>query len=162
MDMALRRETGVSDDLFGRWLQDLAGRQIVVLLDSCFSGGFATNEKGAAAKEPAGFDFLDGELTRLKDIGEDNQAMLAASCATETAMELPNGENGLFTFCVLHRINGQAGPVRIEDCFAACEEMFPAFYDALNARLTQAGEKPVHPQHPFMVNRCREAVLLKP
>src|SRR6185369_715944 len=40
MDAYIRRSTGVSDDLFGRWLQDLAGRQVVVLLDSCFSGGF--------------------------------------------------------------------------------------------------------------------------
>jgi len=37
----LSRATGVSDDLFGHWLQRLDGRQVVVILDACMSGGFA-------------------------------------------------------------------------------------------------------------------------
>ena len=33
------RQTAVMDDVFGRWIQDLDGRRVVVILDACFSGG---------------------------------------------------------------------------------------------------------------------------
>ncbi|OYV83318.1 MAG: hypothetical protein B7Z73_16175, partial [Planctomycetia bacterium 21-64-5] len=45
-DAELRRKMGITDDLFGHWLQRLAGRQVVVAIDACHSGGFATREKG--------------------------------------------------------------------------------------------------------------------
>ena len=45
-DAALLRETGISDDLFGRWLQRLDGRQVIVILGNCYGGGFATAAKG--------------------------------------------------------------------------------------------------------------------
>jgi hypothetical protein len=80
-DALLRRATCISDDVFGHWLQSLAGRKIIVVLDSCFSGGFSASEKGALNQEPAlsdRFDFLDGEVSRLKDIGQGNAVMLAA------------------------------------------------------------------------------------
>ena len=47
---ALLRETGISDDLFGRWLQRLDGRHVVVILGSCYGGGFATAAKTDAGK----------------------------------------------------------------------------------------------------------------
>ncbi len=40
------RHSCVTDDQFGHWLQRLAGRQIVVILDACHSAGFADEGKG--------------------------------------------------------------------------------------------------------------------
>ena len=79
----LMRATAVSDDLFARWLQALSGRRVIVLLDSCFSGGFATREKGLSEEESESteaprFDFLLGEVGRLKDIGQPDTALLTA------------------------------------------------------------------------------------
>src|SRR5262249_26655518 len=83
---ALIRRTGVSDDEFGHWLQKLDGRQVIVILDICHSGGFADREKefGSGDKAPA-FDFLDRECARLKDIGQRGCSLLAACGAQESA-----------------------------------------------------------------------------
>ncbi len=88
----LLRATAVSDDLFGRWLQALVGRRVIVVLDSCYSGGFASQEKGltkgdAANQQPVRFDFLDGETGRLKDIGQPDTALLTACRASQTALD---------------------------------------------------------------------------
>ncbi|HVX62933.1 MAG TPA: DUF4384 domain-containing protein [Pirellulales bacterium] len=87
----LMRATAVSDDLFARWLQALSGRRVIVVLDSCFSGGFATQEKGlgkgeSEATEAPRFDFLSGEVGRLKDIGQPDTALLTACRAAQTAL----------------------------------------------------------------------------
>jgi hypothetical protein len=83
---ALIRHTAVSDDLFGHWLQSLAGRQVVVMLDTCHSGGFSVGEKslGAAPSATGGFDFLDGEVGRLKDLGQQ-EAVLVSACSASAS-----------------------------------------------------------------------------
>ncbi len=57
-DEKLSRATGVSDDLFGHWLQAVDGRQVVVVLDVCHAGGFAEGDKGNSKDLGAAkFDF---------------------------------------------------------------------------------------------------------
>lgn len=87
----LLRGTAVSDDLFGHWLQALAGRHVIVILDSCYSGGFAIQGKHLAESEPDGaqpfrWDFLMGAAGRLKDIGQPGTALLTACRASQTAL----------------------------------------------------------------------------
>jgi hypothetical protein len=87
---ALTRHAAVSDDLFGHWLQRLAGRQVVVIIDACHSGGLATMEKSlASANQPRDFDFLSGELGRLKDLGQPQSALLVACGADELSLSVP-------------------------------------------------------------------------
>lgn len=162
----LMRETGVSDDLFGHWLQRLSGRQVVVILDICHSGGFATQEKGlgrSARADSAGFDFLEGEMTRLKDIGERDQAMLAAALSAESALELVNKQNGVLTGFLLESLRATSGPVRIEDSYHYCEQEFPKYFEVINQALAQEGrQERLKPHHPLLVNYCSRPVFLKP
>lgn len=160
---ALVRATGISDDLFGRWLQNLNGRQVVVILDTCHSGGFATAEKGIPTRGGAGFDFLEGELTRLKDIGAQDQAMLSAAMTDELAMEHYSGEFGLLTGYLLKSLVDIKGPVKLEDCHAYCEREFPKYFELVNQALEQEGsDERVKPHHAFLTNNCVRPVFLKP
>lgn len=157
---ALARETGVSDDLFGRWLQNLNGRQVVVLLDTCHSGGFAEHEKGAA--EQRGFDFLEGELTRLKDIGQRDQAMLAAAMSSQVARELYDGSNGVLTAFLLESVKLSNGPVNLENGYQYCSEQIAKYFDIVNQKRQEAGKEKLEPHQPFFVNYCTQTIFLKP
>lgn len=160
---ALSRATGVSDDLFGRWLQHLEGRQVVVILDTCHSGGFATQEKRLTAEGvPFEFDFLEGELPRLKDIGQRDQAMMAAALAAESAVALENRKNGVFTAFLMESLLQTAGPVKLEDSFEFCSEFVPKYFSEVNQRRQQAGEKPIAPHRQHLVNLCTKPVYMKP
>ncbi|MGE0533589.1 MAG: DUF4384 domain-containing protein [Pirellulales bacterium] len=162
---ALVRHTGVSDDLFGRWLQRLSGRQVIVILDACHSGGFANQEKGVgdAAPRKANFDFLDGELVRLKDIGQPEHAMLAACTADESALELADGtKNSVLTGFVLKCLRELPGPLRVEDAQEFCQEQFPRYFDELNKWRADHGYKPATPHHSYLISNCTRPLYLKP
>ena len=162
---ALVRYTGVSDDLFGRWLQRLSGRQVIVILDACHSGGFANQEKGAAKGAPrkANFDFLDSELVRLKDIGQPEHAMLAACTAEESAMEMSDGtKNSVLTGYVLMCLRDLPGPLKIEDAQEYCQEHFPEYFAKLNKWREEQGYQPTTPHHSYLISNCTRPLYLKP
>jgi hypothetical protein len=62
--------TMLLDDAFGRWLQNLDGRQDwPVILDTCHSGGQASNEKGLAGpaiRQAQILDVMDGEANGVE------------------------------------------------------------------------------------------------
>lgn len=159
----LARHSGISDDTFGHWLQKLSGRQVVVILDTCHSGGFANNEKSFAPPRRAGdFDFLDGELTRLKDIGQPEQAIITACKAWESAYELPNGENGIMTTALLLAMKELNGPVPIEDAYTYTEAAMQELFRLWNEANEEAGFEPVEAHAPHMRNYCTRPVIFKP
>ena len=162
---ALVRYTGISDDLFARWLQRLSGRHVIVILDTCHSAGFANQEKGLGGPTPRElkFDFLEGELVRLKDIGQPEQAMLAACLVRESAAPLADGtKNGVLTGYVLKCLRETPGPVRLEDAYDYCRESFPSYFEALNHWRSENGHKPVAAQNCFLINHCTGPMYLKP
>jgi len=162
---ALVRYTGVSDDLFGRWLQRLSGRQVIVILDACHAGGFANQEKGATKGGPrkANFDFLDSELVRLKDIGQPEHAMLAACTAEESAMEMADGtKNSVLTGYVLMCLHDLPGPLKVEDAQEYCQEHFPEYFEKINRLREEQGFQPATPHHSYLISNCTRPLYLKP
>jgi hypothetical protein len=71
------RDTGILDDTFSRWLQELTGRQVVVILDTCHAGGFI------AGKHLTGFT---QRSARLKNISQMNTLVLTSTSADEQAL----------------------------------------------------------------------------
>lgn len=159
----LVRATAVSDDLFARWLQALSGRRVIVILDSCFSGGFATREKGEAqpqpnAAPPVRFDFLMGEVGRLKDIGQPDTALITACRAAETALNshansgkpeeqepasialaaffkqlgaekaADNDPMGVMSYFLLNTLLKSQGPVDVEQAGADCSRQMKSYF----------------------------------
>ena len=152
----LTRETGVSDDLLGQWLQRLSGRQVIVIADSCHAGGLATAEKHTPQPAPTSFDFLDSEVGRLKDIGQEEIALLAACHRAELALEV-NG-HGSFTAAILKWLAGVPRGGTLEQCHGYCSRELERTAESIPADSPQAGK----PQRPLLVNHCSRPVILKP
>ncbi len=159
---AILRRRAITDDQMGAWLQRLSGRQVVVVLDACKSGGFAegdapTGDKGA--RRPTGFDFLDGEMVRLKGIGQDDQALLASCQPSELATELVLGSGeafGLMTDIALDMLEKARRGAVLEDVYAHCRDRLKAEAEAAKAQGRELD------QHVLMKNLCREPVVFKP
>ncbi|HVX61940.1 MAG TPA: DUF4384 domain-containing protein [Pirellulales bacterium] len=162
------RASAVSDDLFGRWLQYLDGRQIVVILDICFSGGFATQEKtlqSAAGGE--GFDFLDRELTRLKDIGQRETALFAASGARELSHEGLQTRLGLMTSFLAGALGKAQAPLDLQQAYDWTSSGMNGYFASdefrqLNDQRVAAGKERLPLQHAQLVNLCTQMPIFKP
>jgi hypothetical protein len=152
-DVLLRRATCISDDVFGHWLQSLAGRKIIVVLDSCFSGGFSASEKGALNQEPAlsdRFDFLDGEVSRLKDIGQGNAVMLAACSKSELAQEFKESGLSVMTYYLVDAIQTAQARVTVDYAYRVCET-------AMAAHFARARDNAPH--RPYLFGDGHDAIL---
>jgi len=133
--------TMVLDDALGRWVQELDGRKVAVIIDACHSGGQATGrgikgadggddsiigngadlpagsveellkgdaEPGEADEEvsasPTPLDFLDSELGRIKDIGQDDAVMLFSSASDEISAERRDGKLSVMTYFLVEKM----------------------------------------------------------
>ncbi len=160
---ALVRRHAVTDDQMGHWLQRLSGRQVVVILDACKSGGFAESDAASPdvkGNKAAGFDFLDGEIVRLKGIGQEDQALLAACQPEENSVEITLTDSGvsfsLMTQFALDWLHGADRGARLEGVYAHCSERLAAESEAAQKAGRQLN------QHVLLKNTCREAVVFKP
>lgn len=78
----LLRSRLITDDALARWLQELSGRQIVLMLESCYSGGMidaATLNK-----------FFAREAARVKGISQLNVVVIAGCSSDETVRTYTN------------------------------------------------------------------------
>ena len=173
VDDRLTRRTGITDDQFGHWLQALDGRQVVVILDICHSGGFASREKGLQP-EVSGpqFNFLDRELSRLKDIGQRNVSLLAA-CRTGEASQAvvwTGKDSGLLfspmTYFLRLRIAGSTGPLELVPAFEGCKASMKSYFaskEYQEARAEAAKHKQsMEPHEPLLYHDPTQAVFLRP
>jgi hypothetical protein len=104
--------TAVLDDAFGRWVQDLDGRKVVVILDCCYGAGHSSGGKGVAGGKKEGgkvFNFLDRMLRRAKDLGQKEIALLASSKADELSFVRKEKDYGVMTWCLLDAL-GRSKP----------------------------------------------------
>lgn len=145
VDAYVRRMTGISDDEMGHWVQKLDGRRVTVILDACHSGGQTpTGGAGQAPRENprkkgAGFDFLTGEFTRLKDLDQPSLTVLAAAGEAETSLEVSSMDNGLFTTALLHAMKRPA-PVDMKAASDAARADVSAFIEGVNRARTEANK----------------------
>ncbi|MEZ6091895.1 MAG: caspase family protein [Pirellulaceae bacterium] len=171
----LSRQTGVSDDLFGHWLQSLNGRQVVVILDICHSGGFVTNEKsifdsGSITRvdptrqaAPQAGDFLDQEITRLKDIGQGNTAVMTASATAEYSLVRPDGNLSVMTHELIMALTQARGPQNVENVYARVAQQCKVFFDSPEFKAWQQGhEEEIQPHHPLLYKPTAIPIWFKP
>ena len=165
------RSSVLMDDTFGRWLQALDGRKVIVVTDTCYSAGQATGEKGLAGidvaeyakyakglpmpgvKGSAEFDFLDGEFARVKDIGQREVALLASAMAAQTAFERREGDLSVMTHCLLELINTSRGPVTLEAAYQYVLREVPKYVEKRFPGTTQT---------PVLVNHTTPPVYIRP
>lgn len=192
IDSALIRHTGVTDDLFGHWLQRLSNRKILVMLDTCHAGGFATHEKGLSdgksSAGPQGFDFLDGEVARLKDLGQPDSALLGACGAQEVSYGLRPPEYvvnrwlaetksvqagdsfdervlenlAVFTYHLTEAMVMLPSPADLEQVHARARDTMREYFVKRNEVMKRNGKEPLTPHEATLFNNCTVPILMKP
>lgn len=108
--------TMLMDETFGRWIQELDGRKVLIVLDACNSGGQANNAKGISKSftddtpwQPLRFAFT--RLAMAKDIGQKDTALIASSTASEVSFVRKERDLSVLTYFVLQAITESAAPM---------------------------------------------------
>lgn len=111
--LARFRETSIVDDTLARWLEELQGRQVVLILDTCHSGGVVQGKD-------LGKSFFVDEAARVKDISQMNTLVLSACAADEQSLfEGTRNKTMWFTYCLSEAIEASAGkqPLSVQEAF---------------------------------------------
>jgi hypothetical protein len=155
--VATIRKTMIMDDTFGRWIQELDGRRVVLVLDTCHSGGQSSGQKAiaqaSAAPAPIEFDFLDGELARIKDIGQRDTALLASSTSSQVSFERKEGDLSTMTYFLVQQLQSADGPVTVTEAYSRLK---PAVIDYVTKTF------PGTTQTPVLVNNLSGPFHLRP
>jgi hypothetical protein len=180
----LCRTTGVTDDLLGHWLQRLSGRKVLVVIDACHAGGLAAHEKSVADEPSAEFDFLGGEVSRLKDIGQPDAAVLAACSKEQLSIDLrvsdavlealregekgavdewrPEAKLGVMTYYVVEGLLTGERPMTLAPLYEHCRVGMAKYFVSINEALRKHGKKEVTPHQPQVINYSSQAIVVKP
>ena len=189
IERALVVKTEVSEDLLGHWLQPLDHRQVVLILETCHSGGFSggATEKGLRAEPgvngPApDFDFLRDQISRLNDLGQPGTVVLAACAADQSSYSLRASEDTLRQWsrngkgvgvsdlktdmCVMTYELVDAilqGPPRmtLAECMR-CREGMRRYFERINAIYLNKHHSPLIPHQPHLFQSTDETIYLKP
>jgi hypothetical protein len=151
------RRTMILDDTFGRWLQELDGRRVLVILDTCHSGGQGQEKsikpligQPAAASS---FDFLDGELQRIKDIGQRETALLASSAASQVSFERREGDLSTMTYFLLAQLQAGSEPLELREVHARLQSSVAEYVEKAFPGTTQT---------PLLMDNLAAPLLLRP
>ncbi|RLF50265.1 MAG: hypothetical protein DRN19_04820, partial [Thermoplasmata archaeon] len=97
--------TCLRDDDFGVFLDSLRSEHVVVLFDSCYSGGGARGVKAL----PRGAKPVLGKLDIFTgDFSPRGKIVLAASREDQESYEAPQLKHGIFTYFLLKGLKGEA------------------------------------------------------
>lgn len=134
--MASYRQSIILDDTLARWLQELVGRRVVLILDTCFSGGVVDGK--AISK------WFDDESSRVKDISQLNTVVLTCCGADEQALfEGTPNQTMWFTYFLTQSIETQK-PLTVEQAFKFSHQGMERLVRKLQAQQ----------QQPTMTNRA--------
>ncbi|MCD6553954.1 MAG: caspase family protein [Anaerolineae bacterium] len=127
----------IRDDEFGGWLDSLESQQVVVLVDTCHSGGMIASElpKGYQARcgsfRPMGVEETTAAVSGdgfAKDVDKDGRIVMTACTKDELSVELgPPYEHGLFTYYLLEGLTSSSADTS-SNGWVSAEEGFSYLY----------------------------------
>lgn len=117
------RKTMLLDETFGRWLQQLDGRRVVLIFDACYSAGVARDPK---EKVPFS-NFLESFWQRARDLGHKDLALLASSQATQISFQRRERDHSVMTYYLLEKLKKAEGPLNLGDAFHYVKERVPNY-----------------------------------
>jgi len=145
----------ISDDALEQYLARVPMQRIVVMVDSCFSGGLLGG--GTAASAAGWADDWMSELHRLGDAGAQDLDELAkcivavtASHETEYSWEVGALEHGVFSYAILEALSGIGDDQGDGDGYVSAEECFLYAADRVPELLAPYGEE----QRPQILDAC--------
>lgn len=144
----------ISDDVLERYLAQVPMRRIVVMVDSCFSGG----QLGDGVALPAAADWAAEWLTDLSRIGrrgpKDLDALtksivaVMSSRETEYSWESSELEHGVFSKALLEALDGAGDEMGDRDGFVSAEECYVYAEVRVRELMASIGEE----QHPQLLD----------
>jgi len=139
-------KSSILDDTFARWLQELSGRQVVVILDTCHSGGVTAGKSAALA-------WAEQQSGRLKDISQLNTVILA-SCAVDEQSLFAGTRNQTmwFTYCLTELFENRQ-PITVQAAYQYAQKRMRELLKEGNA---------LHTQEPQLVDRAMLPIALIP
>jgi hypothetical protein len=150
------------EDEFGRWVQALDGRKVMVILDACYSGGQIEGAKttsGGPTPDPAPrglgpAHFLDQVLIRARSIGQHDAAILTACRLDQTSIESKELQAGLLTYYLARTLEETSGPLTLEAASRRVDPRVRAFMRGIG----KAGQQTIV----FSDQTPRPPALLRP
>jgi len=145
---AAKDDTALRDDEFGRFLDRIASRHVLIFFDSCYSGGLSRSL-------PPGRRASGAEQDWFGDLRLEGRLLLSASSEGEEAFESPDLEHGVFTHFLLEGLNGAADlnedyHVTVWELYEYVVARVPGFVEA------ERGE----PQHPQLFGEGETRIVL--
>ena len=125
--------TMLMDETFGRWIQDLDGRKVLVVIDACHSGGMANNAKSfsksskTAEWKPLRFAFT--RLATAKDIGQKDAAVIASSTQDEKSLVRKEGDLSVFTYYALQVLTEAKTPLSHVEWYRMVKPLVTEYVD---------------------------------
>jgi uncharacterized caspase-like protein len=126
------RRTMLLDRTFARWMQALEGRQLVVIFDTCHSGGqvaalggSATNP--ASGKNPAATEAHPFVAALERAGGRLRPAVLASATARQLAFERREQDLGVMTYYLVEALEKQSGPITLRDLARYAQQRVPRY-----------------------------------
>ncbi|MCB9940043.1 MAG: DUF4384 domain-containing protein [Planctomycetaceae bacterium] len=150
MDSDRVRETAVSDDRLARWLQELPGRQIVLLMETCHGGG-VVDARGMAGA-------LHEEANRCHDISQMNTVVVCACLPDEFSFFAKKSPTAFMPMLFEQAMRELPKPVSVQAAFAFYRAKLP---DLLEDDNLGAGV-PGAIQLPTLTDRALLPVVLAP
>ncbi len=146
----------ISDDAFEQYLAHVPMRRIVVMVDSCFSGGHLGSStvpvetSGWAADWSA--DLGRASRNRPQDLDALTKSIVAvtASRETEYSWESSTLEHGVFTYSLLEALSGAADEAGDCDGFVSAEECYAYVKLRVLDLISSIGKE----QHPQLLDLC--------
>jgi hypothetical protein len=152
--LARFRATNITDDTLAAWLAPLQGRQVVLIFDTCHSGGLA-GEK-SLDNELSKSLWLD-ESARAKDIVQLNTLVLTSCAADEQSLfEGTPNKTMWFTYCLSETMElaaKQKKSLSVQDAFTISKKRLRALLEQSRAP---------REQEPTLTDRIQLPVLLVP
>jgi hypothetical protein len=135
------RRTMLLDKTFGRWVQELDGRRVMVVLDTCHSGGQIASARDPRRRLEFNHDgtprfargivyrgpradapwnkphFLATEIVRARRIGQRDAAVLAACTQRQFAFERKEQDLGVMTYFLVEGITKGPAHLTLKDLY---------------------------------------------
>jgi Caspase domain/Domain of unknown function (DUF4384) len=144
--MARFRDSQIVDDVLARWIEELSGRHVVLILDTCHSGGVV---KGKSLSR-----FFGDEATRVKDIAQLDVTVLTSCAADEQSLfEGTPDKTMWFTYFLAQAVETLPAPVTFRAAYDFCRK---------GLREVIAKRKEAREQEPTLTENSLVPVVLVP
>jgi hypothetical protein len=159
----LVRQTGVPQPLLAHWLQRLAGRQVVLILDTAHAGAWGPQAaQGVDDKSVSGNQLWGDGVNRLKGLGQQEIALLGACGPRDTDVLRVPEDLSLMTLCLTRWLAQTPGPLTVEQAHQVLACSMETLFTERNDKLQADGNPRIEPYRPYYESSCTRPVVIKP